>query len=103
MILLPEEIDKNRDNSFEAMCFRVCASMKPSRDRRKDEEYLLTVFCRKLEEKRDQRYASFDLSSETVSIGRLREHLILLVGSKQKSNNIFGYIEEFLDNVYPKN
>ncbi len=99
MIVLPKEIDENWGNNFEAMCFRVCASIKPSGDRRKDEEYLLTVFCRKLEEKRDHGYASFDLSSETVSIGRLREHLILQVGGKQKSSNIFGYIVEFLDNV----
>lgn len=100
MIELPHEIDVTDDGSFSSICNRVCTSLKPSGNRDKDEEYLLGNICRILSE-RSQKNVSFASSRGSTKIDNLREHLILLVGNLEESDNILECVYEFLENVYP--
>ncbi len=101
MISLPEQINTSDDESFLAICNRICTSLKPSGSREPDEELIFERLCQVFAD-RGHKSVSFTPYPDSSKLDNLKEHLLLLIDNQEESDRVFECVYEFLDNVYPQ-
>jgi hypothetical protein len=99
---LSNELKITPDDNAVTVCKRLCNSLKLSGNREKDEEFVMKNICRVLSEKRHQN-VYFLTNPRFSKLENLRERFFLAIDSQEELDAINEYIEELLDNMYPKN